>query len=269
MENPNYQPESEQEQPELTVGESYTANSRPSRRGYYTVIALLILLTVAAFFVRSRLIRIHYVEVSGLKTISRQEVIDLAGITGRSTYFSLSEEKIRQRIAGDYRLQFLGMEKIWPDGVILYLKERTHQANLINKGVQYMISADGMVLDSTNNIALDNGCVKVTGMEVRDIRIGAPVVCKNVTQMEALQNLLEELDLQGVLNDTAELNLSSLESIYLVTVDGYTANLGNADDLRAKIGTVRAVTAELRRRELKGGIIEATVPGQASYRPLQ
>ena len=67
----------------------------------------------------------------------------------------------------------------------------------------------------------------------------------------------------------AELNLSSLESIYIVTLDGFTANIGSAEELRAKIGTVRAVVRELRNREKKGGMIEATVPVQASYRPVQ
>ena len=84
-----------------------------------------------------------------------------------------------------------------------------------------------------------------------------------------MQSVLEELDAQGVLFQMSELNLSSLESIYLVTLDGYTANIGNAEELRAKIGTVRAVAEELRRRGLGGGMIEATVPGQASYRPFQ
>ena len=67
----------------------------------------------------------------------------------------------------------------------------------------------------------------------------------------------------------AEINIASLDSIYLITQDGYTANIGDAQDLRAKIGTVRAVVSELRRRGLTGGMIEAPVPGQASYRPLQ
>ena len=81
--------------------------------------------------------------------------------------------------------------------------------------------------------------------------------------------LMDELELQGVLDKTSELNLTSLESIYIVTLDGYTANIGGAEELRAKIGTVRAVVQELRNRGLTGGMIEAHVPGQASYRPLQ
>ena len=104
---------------------------------------------------------------------------------------------------------------------------------------------------------------------VRDIRTGEKILFQTEDQLEALCAVLEELELQGALSAMSELNMYDLENIYLVTLDGYTANIGTAEDARAKIGTVRAVVEELRRRGLRGGIIEATVPGQATYRPLE
>jgi len=269
MENPNLQPETEQNQPGVTVGESYGTYQRPSRRGHYTVIAVIVMLTVAAVFARSQWLRIRHVEISGLRDTPFEHVLQLAGISEKSTYFNLNEEKIRRGIESDRYLQFLSMEKIWPNSLILNLRERQRQANIVYMGVQFTTSSDGMVLETTSNITLDNGCVKVTGLNVRDIRVGAVLVCQSSLQMEAMQQVMDELEMQGVIGDVAELNLSSLESIYLVTLDGYTANIGDTEDLRAKIGTVRAVVQELRRRGLAGGMIEATVPGQASYRPMQ
>ena len=75
--------------------------------------------------------------------------------------------------------------------------------------------------------------------------------------------------MQGVRDAVEEINLTNMDSIYLLSKNGYTANIGTTEDLRAKIGTVRAVTAELKRRGLSGGTIDATVPGQATYRPGQ
>ena len=269
MENPNTQPGQENRETEKKATDTYLFNGPPSRRGRYTVIGLIVLLIVAALFVRGRFLRIHDVEVPGLTRYSEAEVAARAGITAGSTYFNLNENRIRANIEKDRYLRFDGMEKVWPDKVILYVQERSETFNLLNMGVQYILSADGMVLANSNRMALDNGCVNVTGMSVRDIRVGAPVVCDDSEQMEVLLQLYEELIAQGALGEIAELNMTSLDSIYLVTLDGYTANIGDRTELRAKIGTVRAVVRALREAGDKGGMIEATSPGQATYRPVQ
>ena len=273
MENPMDEqqspPQPERAPEEKAANEGYGFAPRPARRGLITVIAAILLLTVAAVFVRGAWLRITDTQVVGLITYDKERVLRQAGINEKSTYLNLNENRIRRNIEDDRYLRYIGMEKRWPNGLTLYVQERRRQVNVLFMGVQYILSADGMVLENTNNINLDNGCVKVTGLDVRDIRFGAPLICQDAAQLETMGALMDELELQGVLDKTSELNLTSLESIYIVTLDGYTANIGGAEELRAKIGTVRAVVLELRKRGLTGGMIEATVPGQASYRPLQ
>ena len=204
---------------------------RPAKRGLYTLIAVLVMLTVAAIF-------------------------------------GLNEEKIRAGIESNRYLRFESMEKVWPNGVILNIQERQPCINVLNAGIQYVVASDGMVLEAYASLRLDNGCIKTTGLNIRDIRVGSQVVCYNSEQLDAMLNIVAELDAQGCMNEIAEMNLSMLDSIYLVTTDSYVANIGDAQQLRPKIGTVRAVVTELRNRGLKGGLIEATVPGEASYRPV-
>lgn len=253
--------------PDPQRGSSYEAAARPSRRGLYTVVAVLVLLTAAAFIVRSDLFRVwKKAEVIGLVDYDADWVLSLAGISEETTYFGVSEKKIAAGIARDRYLVYHDYEKIWPDRLTLWVTERVPRVNFIYHGVQYVLAGDGMVLESSTALNLANGCVKLTLSGVRDVRVGEKVMFQSDEQLRAMQSLLEELELQGVLGKLSELNLYDLDNIYLVTLDGYTANIGRAEELRAKIGTVRAVVAELRRRGLWGGIIEATVPGQASYR---
>lgn len=276
MENPfdenpfdNMPPPQKQESEDKPANESYGFAPRPSRRGLITVIAVILMLTAAAALARGDWVRIKNAEVTGLYTYTRERVLQQAGITNKTTYFNLNEKKIRQNIENDRYLRYVGMEKIWPNSLILHVEERRRQANVLYMGVQYIVSRDGMVLESSNSIRLDNGCINVTGLNVRDIRFGAPLVCVDESQLETVGLLLDELEIQGVSDQISELNVTSLDSIYLVTLDGYTANIGSAEDARAKIGTVRAVVKELRAMGKIGGMIEATVPGQASYRPVQ
>ena len=241
---------------------------RPAKRGLYTLIAVLVMLTVAAIFVRDQVFKIRDVEIRSVQNISQEEVMRLSGITANTSYFGLNEEKIRAGIESNRYLRFESMEKVWPNGVILNIQERQPCINVLNAGIQYVVASDGMVLESYASLRLDNGCIKTTGLSIRDIRVGSQIVCYNSEQLDAMLDIAAELDAQGCMDEIAEMNLSMLDSIYLVTTDSYVANIGDAQELRPKIGTVRAVVAELRSRGLKGGMIEATVPGEASYRPV-
>lgn len=241
---------------------------RPAKRGLYTLIAVLVMLTVAAFFVHDQVFKIRDVDIRSVQNISQEEVMRLSGITANTSYFGLNEEKIRAGIESNRYLRFESMEKVWPNGVILNIQERQPCINVLNAGIQYVVASDGMVLESYASLRLDNGCIKTTGLSIRDIRVGSQIVCYNSEQLDAMLDIAAELDAQGGMDEIAEINLSMLDSIYLVTTDSYVANIGDAQELRPKIGTVRAVVAELRSRGLKGGMIEATVPGEASYRPV-
>lgn len=241
---------------------------RPAKRGLYTLIAVLVMLTVAAFFVHDQVFKIRDVDIRSVQNISQEEVMRLSGITANTSYFGLNEEKIRAGIESNRYLCFESMEKVWPNGVILNIQERQPCINVLNAGIQYVVASDGMVLESYASLRLDNGCIKTTGLSIRDIRVGSQIVCYNSEQLDAMLDIAAELDAQGCMDEIAEINLSMLDSIYLVTTDSYVANIGDAQELRPKIGTVRAVVAELRSRGLKGGMIEATVPGEASYRPV-
>ena len=241
---------------------------RPAKRGLYTLIAVLVMLTVAAFFVHDQVFKIRDVDIRSVQNISQEEVMRLSGITANTSYFGLNEEKIRAGIESNRYLRFESMEKVWPNGVILNIQERQPCINVLNAGIQYVVASDGMVLESYASLRLDNGCIKTTGLSIRDIRVGSQIVCYNSEQLDAMLDIAAELDAQGCMNEIAEMNLSMLDSIYLVTTDSYVANIGDAQQLRPKIGTVRAVVTELRNRGLKGGMIEATVPGEASYRPV-
>ena len=231
-------------------------------------VAVVVLLILALLFFCSGT-RIRTVQVDGLNTSSPETVLRLAGLNRGATYFGVRENRIRAGIESNRYLAYEGMERIWPDMLYIKVYERERVADFLFMGVQYTLAEDAMVLESTTNITAAGSGMRVSGLSIRDIRVGAQVICQDEAQLAALLDIMLELKLQGVRDAVEEINLTNMDSIYLLSKDGYTANIGTAEDLRAKIGTVRAVTAELKRRGLSGGTIDATIPGQAAYRPGQ
>ncbi|MBQ9263981.1 MAG: cell division protein FtsQ/DivIB, partial [Clostridia bacterium] len=159
-------------------------------------------------------------------------------------------------------------EKQFPDSVILYVKERVPRANVQVMGVTYQMDEEGMILERLGNVQPSGDLITVTGFQTREIRVGSPIVATMASQMDAYEGLMQEVILQGFSDQVSELNLSNPDSLYLITKDGYTAHLGDGTELRAKIGTVRAVVAKLREMRRNGGMLEASVPGVATYMPM-
>ena len=242
----------------------------PSRKrtGLVTWVLTFVLILAVAVLVNESLLRIRAVGVVGNQRFTWDQIIDAAGLRGGVTYFTLNEKKIADSINSNRYLVFEGMEKHFPDSVTLYIRERQPRANVQVMGITYVMDEEGMVLEQLGNVQPNNGLITVTGFQTREIRVGQIIVPSMGDQMTAFEELIREVILQDYTDQVSELNLSNPDSLYLITSDGYTAHLGDLTDMRAKIGTVRAVVQKLREMGRRGGMLEASVPGVATFMPM-
>lgn len=238
------------------------------RSGVLTVVLTLAVLLAAAILVNESLLRIRLVAVVGNQRIPWEQVVSDAGLRGSVSFFTLNEKKIAEGINQNRYLVFEKLEKQFPDSVVLYVRERVPRANVQVMGVTYQMDEDGVILERMGNVQPSGDLITVTGFQTREIRLGDVIVASMASQMDAYKELMQEVLQQGFADQVSELNLSNPDSLYLITKDGYTAHLGNGEDLRAKIGTVRAVVEKLREMGKSGGMLEATVPAVATYMPM-
>lgn len=252
--------------------------SPPSRRhsGLISAAALLVLILAIAVILNESLLKIHHIAVIGNEKVSWDEVVTAAGLKGSVGYFTVNERKIASGIESNRYLIFERLEKQFPDSLTIYVKERVPTVFVSEMGAVYVLDSAGMVLerreqnqnsDELLGRALNEQMIIVTGLKPKDLRVGRVMTAGSSNHMEAYRELLSELALQGFSSQVSELNITDPDSLYLITTDGYTAHLGNLTDLRAKIGTVRAVVDKLREMEKKGGMLEASIPGEAIYTP--
>lgn len=244
----------------------------PRRRlkpGVKTLLWTLTLIIAVAVILNEGVLRIRNVAVVGNERFGWAEIVAAAGLDQGVNYFAVEEAKIRDNLEQNRYLVYEGMEKHFPNGLTLYVRERTACANVQVMGVTYLLDDAGMVLERSGKQGVEDSLMVVTGFLAREVRVGKTLVPGLETQLAAYRALVQECELQGVLEQISELNLSDPDSLYLVTRDGYTAHLGDAQELRAKIGTVRAVIAKLREMGKYGGVIEAAVPAVATYTPAE
>lgn len=241
--------------------------ARKKRGGLVSVVMTLAVLLVAGIVLNTQVFKLTSIEILGVDASQREAVLSTSGLKQNMSFLSVNEAQIKSNVENDRYLKFVSLEKHFPSGVTLTVSRRAPRANLMVMGVLYIISEDGMVLERSTQMTLDNGCITITGMQVHELRVGSVFSPQRQAQFESYTAVLNELVAQSYTSEISELNLSDLNSLYLITTDGYTVNLGTSADIRAKIGTVRAVVKELRQMGKTGGMIEASVPGSAIYSP--
>jgi len=229
--------------------------------------AAILLAAGVLLFLRYEVFTIRHVRVFGTQRIPWQEVARSAGLDRRPFFFLLGEDEVRRGIDANRYLVFEGMEKTFPNTLVLHVRERTPFAFFTHLGIGYVLAQDGMVLEKSRDLGKGAGLALVSGLSVwGELNTGVFPQTTDPLQVDVLRELLSELAVWGFDSQVQSIDVAQSFSLSLLTRDGYTVNLGDSGLLHAKIGTVQSVVSELRRRQMTGGIIEAAVPGEATYR---
>jgi len=240
----------------------------PKRTGAWTVVALVALILAIVVILNETMLKISKVAVIGNDTVPWEDVIRAAGLDRPVSYFSVDEKKIAQGVQSNHLLIFERLEKQFPNGLTLYVRERKPVVLVQEMGAEYVLDEEGMVLSRRGKgEESQDSLMIVTGLKPKDLQVGRVMTAGSSRHTEAYKALVQEVLLQGILSQVSELNMTDPDSLYLITVDGYTAHLGDTSQLRAKIGTARAVVAYLRQEGMTGGMLEVSIPGEAVYTP--
>ncbi len=234
--------------------------------GLVAVAATVVILCGAAILLNAGVLRISSVKVVGNTVRSAEYIAELSGVIGQG-FLQVSEAGVRERINADRYLVFERLERRFPSAVTITVRERVPCANLVIKGVMYIIDEACFALERSDSLTLDNGLPTVIGLKTRLIRVGDTIVPSQDAQMDMLCELLAEIREQNYVSQVSDLDIADMDKLYLNTVDGFSVCLGDATELRAKLRTMRATIDKLRQEGYSGGSIEASKPGISTYTP--
>ncbi|MGI6699844.1 MAG: cell division protein FtsQ/DivIB [Christensenellales bacterium] len=233
---------------------------------FVRLVLLMVSLVVIFLIFQQFIIKIRRLEIYGAAYFPKEVIAKVAGIDSNSNYFNVREKDVRERINAQRYLKFLSFDKKFPSTVYLSIKERIPVAFTVRLGIIYIIADDGVILEQGNNLNTA-GLIRVSGLLIQQIAIGSTPQLSSVKQLKSYKTLLTEIQLQRATSLFTSISFADSDNIYLISKSGFTVHLGSGDFLRAKLGTVRAVLIELEKQNIFTGVIEATIPGEATYRP--
>lgn len=188
---------------------------RTKRRGRFRFLYKLIsLVVVAAAMVTACVIffRVNEVRVEGNSHYTPQEIIEASEIEMGDNLVTLWTWQINRLVGSKLPyVQRVVLDHTFPDKVTLRVVERTVAATVVGNGSQWLMAADGYLLETTGQ----SQGIAIVGLEVVDPQAGQPMQVseKDQSKGKAIVPLMEGLKRAGKLDQCTKFDCSAASSI--------------------------------------------------------
>jgi cell division protein FtsQ len=155
----------EERVPQLKQQRRQKANRRLV--GYIVFFFILILCII---YFQSPLSNIQHIEVKGNKYVSDKEIIELSGLTNRTSFWKVKDEIVEKKISSHPEIASVQLQKHFPNKVILSVKERKRVAYISDKQKFLPVLENGVVLTGSRGVVPNDAPVLVNWKEGEDIQ---------------------------------------------------------------------------------------------------
>ena len=256
-----------------------TRPNRPprGRKGSYVIALVLcvaVLLMAVTVVFASPMFAIDEIRVTGNSLVPTGAIIKSSGITIGMNRFMLNTEEVMSRIENDnYYLICDLVHMPERNTVEIRVREREVTAVIDSNGLLYYADNRGMILEEFSDrsqksldVILANK-ILVTGLKVRRGVVGRIVTLVDAAHLDVYHEILVELKVMSALDRIQELDMSSMESIFLTTRDGYSVRLGNGEDIHRKLRSMLLTLDALVDGGYGLGTIDVSAPVNPTFVP--
>lgn len=191
---------------------------------------LVLTLSVLAFyyFSQSQFFALKSFEITGLKQLSRDEVIQKCGLTSGMNYFRLDLRQAEKRLRAMPIIEKVEVSKRLPSTVVIIVKEREPCALLCTDSGFLVIDNKGYCLEKVAGAECYSFPV-ITGL-VPDTQTPGELISKK----RHLQLVLAALS-RDIENYISEINIASDENLIAYSRQGIPIMLGTPEELPEKL----------------------------------
>lgn len=224
-------------------------------------------IVVVAVILHSALFQVRSISVVGNSMISTEEIVRLSGLKIGQSSMTIDDEAVMRKVEANRYLRCTLIDVQW-DSIIIHVKERVPAAYINHNGMVVTLDNRGVVLEETlNAYAGDGSLVKVIGLDVRRCALGQTISLNTTTQLETYTQILVELKAMQGIDLLSELDMTSMDSIYLATRDGFDVRLGSEESIHEKLRAFMITRETLLEMNKGAGTIDVTDPGRPTYLP--
>ncbi len=138
----------------------FLAEHRIARK--LTVISLILLLGVGAVYLcyvalaQSGLFRIAAIDIEGCERISKDEILELSGVSIQSNLVKIGKSRVEELVAGHRWVERAEVARKWPDRLLISIRERKPVAIVnLDDGLYYIDKSGELFAALTGEADLD------------------------------------------------------------------------------------------------------------------
>ena len=227
------------------------------------------IVVVVAVILYSALFQVRTIHVVGNTTITEDEIIRLSGLKVGQSSMTIDDESVMRKVEGNRYLRCTLVDVQW-DSVTIHVRERVPAAFLNHNGMVVLLDNRGFVLEeSLDAYTSYANLVKVIGFDVRRSALGQKISLNSQTQLQTYTQILVELKAMKGLELISELDMSSMDSIYLTTrgeeTQRFYVRLGSEESIHEKLRAFMITRDKVLQMGYTSGTIDVTDPGRPTY----
>jgi cell division septal protein FtsQ len=247
-------------------GMKFALNPPHPHKALLRLVAFLVIVSALLILLQTVIFRLKTVYVVGNDTLSAEYIVSLTGLHLGDNIFAVTEDTLRDKLEADHWIILNHFYKRYPNEIYLFVDEREIVATMQWLGIEYTLDINGMVLDEYSGMDYAGEVPTVYGFGISNAVVGELLSVRSDSQLVAYSAIVSELNIQQYASHVFSINVSDVDSLSLLTMEGITVQLGTSDSMRAKIGAMRTDIAYLQQLGETSGVLDVTQPEDGKFR---
>ena len=206
---------------------------------------------------------IQSVEVNGSGDIPAEDVIRLSGVRFGARMKSIDEAYLRDNVESDGRLALESIEWVYPNRLILNVRQRTPDAMAIQSRKVLLMDSDGYVISISDQLP-DVSVPYVTGMQITSYSLGRQIQTDEEC-LAAMKAVVEAVKAQNAGQYVSEVSVQDPKDIRIITRTGMYVLLGDGQNMDNKIIWMVSAVQDLESRGEISGTLDVSSGTKADY----
>ena len=225
------------------INNNKTNNQKINNKKIIVIFAIIIVIAILAYLLKSDTYNIKQVEIEGNVEITKEEAISLSDIKVGQNIFLTSELVTKVKMKENGYIEDVKLKKVYPNKIEIQLTERKKDYQILTETGSYIyIDEQGHILQTSTTKA---DLKTITGMSISEEQAKQlkRLEQNDLDKMEKILHIKAENEKIGIEQNIVQIDVEN-EYVLHYKDDSIIINLGDAEDLSEKMFYVKAILKE-------------------------
>ena len=235
-------------------------------KGRLVVFLVLLLIVVAVLVINSGFFDVKEIEIYGLQTVSKYDVLNAASEVEGMNIFRIREKQVKEQIKrSNPSLEVLDIVRVFPNKVEIYLKERSVEIEVPGGAGYVHIDSEGYAVST--QASSQAVLMHVAGISAAEpVELGERIKFDDEQQESDFYSLLEQMRLYGLISKTETLDMTVSDDVRIILREGFILRLGLPIRIREKLANYEPMLEEMRQKGL--GVLDLSSVDKPYFAPF-